>query len=88
MGRRFSVNYVRIRRTVSDGRSRCCGIYGDEAAIRADRRRVSRWLHSIDWPTDVMTDYLSLPASEKSGLLADVCAEALAATVLSEYASG
>jgi len=35
----------------------------------------------IDWPTDVMTDYLSLPASEKIGLLEMYVPEALAATV-------
>src|SRR5580658_36121 len=36
---------------------------------------------SIDWPTDVMTDYLSLPASEKSDYWRMYVPEALAATV-------
>ena len=35
----------------------------------------------IDWPTDVMTDYLSLPASEKSDYWRMYVPEALAATV-------
>jgi hypothetical protein len=35
----------------------------------------------IDWPTDVMTDYLSLPASEKSDYWRMYMPEALAATV-------
>jgi hypothetical protein len=35
----------------------------------------------VDWPTDVMTDYLSLPASEKSDYWRMYVPEALAATV-------
>ena len=78
-----SVNYCPL---TADGH--LDGLQSLLAAFMAMKRRSARIdgrvvpvAAFIDWPTDVMTDYLSLPASEKSDYWRMYVPEALAATV-------